>query len=642
MSARPFLHFADAGSIETFYRWRAMGFQLGMQGMSSIAYLTWMLSLGIGAQWLAWRFKLPSILLLLAFGFAFGRLTGVRVDDYLNVTHGHMNPLLSVVGLFVAIILFEGGLTLKFRELRESGLPILRLCTVAVALSFGLTTVFVVGALGYDIRIAALIGAILTVTGPTVIAPLLRHVNPTRKVASMVKWEGIVVDPIGAVLAVLTFKIAMATDATVASTQTLQAIGIMILVGVAGGFVLAKAVEFLLKHHLVPDFLQPVFLLALVAVAFTCSNLIEKETGLLTVTVLGIVLANQRAASVRHILEFKENLRTLIISLLFLILSGRIAPVDLGNSLEKGLWLLAFLILVGRPVSVFVALAFSKQTTRNERTFLAFLAPRGIVAAAITSIFALEFEGAANAGHFGATLSPVIAAQSRELVALVFLVIVGSVSIYGLAASPLARRLGLAIKNPSGVLFAGASSWARLIAKALSAEGHRALLLDTNFANVAAAKMLGLEAVRANILSEFAEEDIDFNGIGHLIACTPNDEVNSIAAQRFIPVFTRAWVWQIAPSDRKDHPTKAVAEELRSRICFRGGPDYDELDELVAQGAVVKKIQITEVFDFKTFLESNLDAVVLFTQGPQGLRPAPADLEKVPPGTAVFALVRPA
>ena len=300
--------------------------------------------------------------------------------------------------------------------------------------------------------------------------------------------------------------------------------------------------------------------------------------------------------------------------------------------------MLAFLILIGRPVSVFVSLLFSKQTNIKERTFLALMAPRGIVAAAVTSIFALEFEEAASHGRFG-KLSPVIVEQSQELVALVFLVIIGTVSIYGLGATPLARRLGLASKNATGILFAGADSWIRLAAKALQDDGHRVMLLDTNFDNVAAAKMLGLDAHRANILSEFAEEELDFNGLGHLIAATPNDEVNSMAAFRFIHQFSRAGVWQITPVDRDGHHRKAAADDLRSRICFAGGPSHAELSDLVTAGAQMKKTQITEVFDFTKFQTANPGALVMFLAGSRGLRPVAPDLTKVPAGTTVFALV---
>lgn len=608
-------------------------------GMSPLTYLTWILALGIACQWLAWRLKLPSILLLLAIGFGFGQVSGVRIDDYLVATvHGH-STLLSVVGLFVAIILFEGGLTLKFRDLRESGLPILRLCTLAVAFSFGLTTVFMTQVLGYDWRIAALIGSILTVTGPTVIAPLLRHVNPTRKMASMLKWEGIVVDPIGAILAVLVFKVAMATDMEAAKSETLQSLGVMIAVGVVGALAIAWIVAFLLRRHLVPDYLQPVFLLAVVAVAFTASNSLEKEAGLLTVTVLGIALANQKGAFVRHILEFKENLRTLIISSLFIVLSGRIAPTDLGGTIWKGLLLLIFLVAIGRPLSVYASLIFSKAVNFAEKSFLAAMAPRGIVAAAITSIFALEFEEAAKRGQFG-ELSAAIQAQSQELVALVFMVIVGTVAIYGLAAVPLARSLGLASKNATGILFAGADQWIRLVAKSLQSNGHRVLLLDTNDKNISAAKMDGLEAHRANILSEFAEEELDLNGLGHLIAATPNDEVNSMAATRFTHQFTRAGVWQLKPVDRDEHHRKAAATDLRHNFCFSGGPNHQQLSAAVSKpGITVKRTLITDVFTFEQFEQSWPDAIVLFLQDAKGLRPAPSKLGKITPGTTVYALV---
>ena len=607
--------------------------------MSPLLYLTLILVLGVAAQWLAWKFKLPSILLLLGFGFALGQFSGVRIDDFLAPGDGHSSPLLSAVGLFVAIILFEGGLTLKFAELKVSGLPILRLCTFAVIFSSGLTTVFMMYGLGYDIRLAALIGSILTVTGPTVIAPLLRHVNPTRKMASIVKWEGIVVDPIGAILAVLVFKIATAGNFAAAQAETLQAIGIMFAVGVVGALILAKGVELLLRHHLVPDYLQPVFLLAVVALAFTGSNAIEKEAGLLTVTVLGIALANQRSVSVRHILEFKENLRILIISILFIVLSGRISASELQGALGKGLYLLAFLVIIGRPLSVFASLVFSKNATMKERTFLAFLAPRGIVAAAITSVFALEFEEAALAGGFGTELSPVILQQSRELVALVFLIIVGTVLIYGLGAVPLARRLGLASKSVTGVLFAGADPWARLAAKSLHDEGHRVLLLDTNFQNISAAKMLGLEAQRANILSEFAEEELDLNGISTLVAGTPNDEVNSMAAQRFIHQFTRAGVWQLAPREDEGHHRKSIAGEIRSQIAFMDRPTHALLSKIVAEGGQMKKSQMTEKFDFGKFRETYPGAIVMFLGDSKGLRPAAVDPGRISTGTNVYALI---
>jgi NhaP-type Na+/H+ or K+/H+ antiporter len=222
--------------------------------MTPLTYFTLVLALGIAAQWLAWKFKLPSILVLLAFGFGLGQFTGASIDDYLVAD----SVLLSAVGLCVAVILFEGGLTLKFSDLRESGTPVIRLCTLGVVISFFLTYATMRYMLGFDWRVASLLGAILVVTGPTVIAPLLRHIKPSRKIGNVVKWEGIVVDPIGAILAVLVYQVAIAGNVDAAREEILRALGLTLLVGVVLALVLAKIIELLLKHHLIPDYLHSV------------------------------------------------------------------------------------------------------------------------------------------------------------------------------------------------------------------------------------------------------------------------------------------------------------------------------------------------------------------------------------------------
>ncbi|MGB0774789.1 MAG: cation:proton antiporter, partial [Akkermansiaceae bacterium] len=371
--------------------------------MSPLTYFTLVLALGIAAQWLAWRCKLPSILLLLGFGFALGNFAGVTIDTFIVGN----DVLLSAVGLCVAIILFEGGLTLKFSDLKESGAPVLRLCTLGVVVSFILTAGAAHYLLGYDWRVAALIGAILVVTGPTVIAPLLRHIKPSKKVGNVVKWEGIVIDPVGAILAVLVYQAAISGNMDAAKEEILRALGLTLFIGVVLAFVLAKIIELLLKHHLIPDYLHSVFLLAVTATAFAASNAIQAESGLLTCTVLGIALANQKSVSVKHILEFKENLRVLIISVLFIILSGRVEISSLQEALIPGLTLLAILIVVVRPASVFIANLFSKQVNFKEQVFLSVMAPRGIVAAAVTAIFALEFEHAVVEGKLDASIGEV-------------------------------------------------------------------------------------------------------------------------------------------------------------------------------------------------------------------------------------------
>lgn len=602
--------------------------------MTPLTYFTIVLGLGIIAQWLAWKCKLPSILLLLAFGFGMGHFTGVTIDNYL----ANSDVLLSAVGICVAVILFEGGLTLKFSDLKVSGTPVLRLCTLGVVVSFLLTYATARYLLNYDWRVASLLGAILVVTGPTVISPLLRHIKPSRKIGNVVKWEGIIIDPIGAILAVLVYQAAIAGTVDAAKEEILHALGMTLLVGVVMAFILAKIIEFLLKYHLIPDYLHSVFLLAVTAVAFAASNAIQAESGLLTSTVLGIALANQKSVSVKHILEFKENLRVLIISVLFIVLSGRIVLGELQEALLPGLILLALLVVVIRPASVFVANLFCKSITFKEQIFLSAMAPRGIVAAAVTAIFALEFDHAVHAGR----LSPEIGKVTHLMVPIVFIVIIGTVAIYGLFAAPLARRLGLASKNPRGILFAGAGSWARMAAKALVDDGHDVMMLDTNYDNVARAKLEGIRAHRANILSEYVEEEMDMTGLGQLIATTPNDEVNSLASHHFVHVFGRENVWQVAPADDDAHHQTAVAGHMRGRICFPDRPQYHRLENFATQGAVIKKTTITEQFTMDDFKELYGEEHILLFRitEERGLDVVHDEMRTPGPDTTLYAIVR--
>ncbi len=603
--------------------------------MTPLTYFTLVLALGITAQWLAWRCKLPSILILLAVGFGFGNFTGATIDQYLVAS----DVLLSAVGLCVAVILFEGGLTLKFSDLKESGTPVFRLCTLGVVVGFLLTSVASRYILGFDWRVASLLGAILVVTGPTVIAPLLRHIKPSRKIGNVVKWEGIVIDPIGAILAVLVYQVAIAGDVDAAREEIFRALGLTLLVGVVLAFILAKIIELLLKHHLIPDYLHSVFLLAVTATAFAASNAIQPESGLLTCTVLGIALANQKSVSVRHILEFKENLRVLIISVLFIILSGRVKLEELQDALPDGLALLAILVIVVRPLSVFISNAFSKQVTFKEQVFLSAMAPRGIVAAAVTAIFALEFEHAVHAGRLDKAIGDV----THQMVPIVFIVIVGTVAIYGLLSAPLARCLGLASKNPRGILFAGAGQWVRLAAKALKDDGHDVLLLDTNYDNIARAKLEGLPAHRANILSEYVEDELELTGLGQLVTTTPNDEVNSLAAHHFIHVFGRENVWQVAPTDDDAHHQTAVAAHMRGRICFPSRPKFKRLEDFAARGGVVKKTTLTEQFTMEDFEKMyGQEHILLFrVTEDKGLQVAYDEMRQPTPGTTLYAMIRP-
>ncbi|MDB9741945.1 cation:proton antiporter [Akkermansiaceae bacterium] len=605
--------------------------------MDALSYFAIILVLGILAQWASWRAKIPSILLLLAFGFGLSIVTNVKIDDFIGE-----ETLLPLVGIFVSIIMFEGGMTLKFSDLKEAGTPVLRMCTLTVVIGFVLTSALMYYVLGFDWRIAALVGAILTVTGPTVVAPILRVVQPSKKISSIVKWEGIVVDPIGAILAVLVFEFALLGWDAEAKHEYLIIGAKLLGAGVIFPIVLAKGVLWLLKRHLIPDFLHSVFLLAVVAGTFAAANKLQHESGLLTVTVLGMALANQKAVSVRHIIEFKENLQVLIISLLFIMLSGRIDLESMKNVLWPGLILLAGLILVIRPLSIFGAMIFSKKVNMRERLFLSFLAPRGIVAAAVVSVFALNFEQAANDGK----LPQQVAEQSQQLVPLIFLCIIGTVLVYGLMALPLAKKLGVTSGRSDGILFAGADNWIVEVSQALVKDGHNVLLMDTKYEKITEAKMAGVPAIHANILSEYAEHEVDLGGIGQLIAATPNDEINSLASIEYMHTFGRKHVWQVTPDDKHKHHSRAVSDHKRARLCFSDSITYQEITKMFAEPHTLKTTTINDVFTLEDFYAEYGDEVVILFMADQksGLRPASnecrKELKKVSEPTTLYAIIK--
>jgi len=598
-------------------------------------YLALVPLLGILAQWLAWRLRLPAILLLLGFGMVLGLF--VRPDQMLMELTGSDDPLVGpkmlfpVVSLAVAAILFEGGLTLKFSELKSSGGVVLRLVSIGALVTWGLTSLAAYFLLGLDGRLATLLGAILVVTGPTVVIPLLRHVRPARRIGSIVKWEGIVIDPVGAVLAVLVFEHFFVFSHSDSAGSTILHLARAVGIGVVGGWGVAWLLTQALRRYWIPDFLHGATFLTVALAAFAGSNWLQAESGLITVTLMGIVLANQKAVRVQNVLEFKEHLGILLISLLFIVLGSRLHLEDLLRVGPQGLVLLAVLILVVRPAAVFAS-SLGGGLSLRDRLFLAFLAPRGIVAASVSSVFALRLASLPEADEL----------QVDQLVPLTFFVIVGTVSIYGLLAGPVARRLGLADPNPQGILFAGAEAWVRSIAKVLHEEGYGVMLVDTNYANVAEAKMNGLPADCSSILSEHVREELDMSGIGRLLATTVNDEVNTMAVREFAHAFGRAHVYQLASAAGGTGKRVSISEELRGRKLFGDQWHHDELARRLATGSVVKKTQLTDSFGYGDFLQRyGPSAILLFVIDEDGRLMVRTAGEMTPPqaGQAVIAIV---
>jgi len=589
--------------------------------------ITGVIALGIGAQWLAWRLHLPSILLLLLVGFLAGPITGFLHPDEL---FGEL--LLPVVSIAVAIILFEGGLSLSVRELREVGSVFTRLVTLGALVTWLASAALAWAVFDLSPSLAALLGAILVVTGPTVIMPLLRQLRPRRRVGNTLKWEGIVIDPVGAILAVLVFEVILATE-DLGQATGLASLGILKAIGGGGliGFAGAGGLVFALRRYWIPDFLQNPVTLMIAVIGYTAANQIQPESGLLTVTIMGAVLANQRAVTIKHIVEFKENLRVLLIAVLFIALAARL-PLDSVTELgPPALLFIALLILVVRPLAVLLCTLGSRLSWR-ERAFLGWMAPRGIVAAAVSSLFALRL---AEAGYAGA----------ESLVAITFAVITGTVAVYGLTAGPLARRLGVADPNPQGALIIGAQPWAREIAQALSDEGFQVRLVDDNWSDIAAARQAGFETFYAGILQEYVLDEIDLDGLGRLFALTPNDEVNALAGLHFTEVFGRSEVFQLPPLNAAEgEASELLPKHLRGRFLFGDGVTYGELERRFAHGAMLKRTPLTKEFGYRAFCDYyGQSAIPMFAVKRSGrLEVIAADIKTVPePSDTLIALVDP-
>ena len=572
--------------------------------MDFLLYLAMIPALGLTAQWIAWRTRLPGILLLLLFGMALGHF--IEPDSFLqNLTDGNeqSGPILlfPLVSLSVAVIMLEGGLSLNLKELREGGNAAFRLCTIGTVISCTGVTIAAHYILNFGWRLSLLLGAILVVTGPTVIGPLLRQVRPSKRVATTLKWEGIVIDPIGAVLAVLVFDQLMMHIKEPSLWSAVSMLFETALVGtglgIAGGLILT----FAFRHYLIPDHLQGVASLSLGLLLFAISDHIASESGLISVTVLGLWLSNSNSLNVESIIEFKENLRTLLIGCLFIVLGSRVNIDEVLAIGPPGLIFLAVLILLVRPASVYLSLLGSPLNLR-EKAFIAGMAPRGIVAAAVSSVFALEME---------ALPMELAIEDAHHLDTVTFLVIFGTVTTYGLAASPFAKMLGLSQKSNDGILIAGADTWIQDFAQEFKKLGLPVLLVDTNYNKVAKAKIAGLNAICANILNEHVREDLDLNGIGKLMALTQNDEVNSLAVRECQTLFGSANLYQLTFRKQNQHNQRGLTRNLMGRELFDPDLTFSKMEDFHEVGATFKTTTLSENYTYQDFVEHYQNGAIL-------------------------------
>lgn len=539
------------------------------------------------AQWIAWRVRLPAILFLLLAGMLAGPVLGWLDPDRL---FGDL--LFPLVSLSVAVILFEGAMTLRFSELQETGKTVRNLVTIGAAVTWLITSVAAWYFVGFDAKLAFLFGAVVVVTGPTVIVPMLRTVRPNARIANVLRWEGIVIDPLGALLAVLAFDFYISTEIGGALEHIALLFAEIVLIGTALGLAAGFSLGYLLRRYLIPEYLRSVITLLLVFVVFTAAESMQHETGLLAVTVFGITLANLKGVEIDDILDFKESLSILLISGLFVLLAARMDPSAIFSAGLGALALLATVMLVARPVAVMLSTVGSSLTLR-ERALIAWIGPRGIVCAAVAALFALRLE---DMGAEGAEL----------FVPLAFFIIIGTVVIQSLSAKYVAHWLGVRDPAPSGILIAGAGMVGREIGKSLKEAGLKVVIADSDYENIRAARMEGMDTFYGSPVSEHADRHLDLSGIGKLFAMSGRVNFDVLVTMNFRPIFGVQNLYELPTSAEGSMAAKhRVSNRYRGHRLFGDEITFNRIAGWLSRGGEIRTTRLTEAYSFETYCTEN-------------------------------------
>ena len=538
--------------------------------------------LSIGCQYLAYRVRLPAILPLLIVGILVGPVWGILDADAL-----FGNLLFPVVSLSVAIILFEGSLTLKFRDIAGHGNMVRNLCSIGVIVTWGIAAVAAHYSLNISWQLAFLFGAIVTVTGPTVIVPMLRTVRPKTNLANILRWEGIVIDPIGALLAVLVFEFIVASQGNAISHTFImfgKTIGIGVVLGLGSGYLLGLSI----RKDWIPHYLLNTAVLTIILGVFAASNYVAHESGLLAVTITGMVLANMKNVDVEDILEFKETLSVLLISGLFILLATRLnlqSVIDVGWG---AIIILVAIMFVARPLSV-IASSIGTGLKWNELALLSWIAPRGIVAAAVSALFSLKLE---EIGYEGAGI----------IVPMVFLVIIATVVVQSLTSRSVASLLKVRAPAPTGYLMFGGSKFNRLLACEMLNQDIAVTIADTNWDAIREARMMDIPVYFGNPMSDHAARHLDIATFGTVLVMSPYKQLNPLISYHFEYTQGKDKVWSLTSNEQATRPSHQVSEQYAKKLTlFDEGVTYGYLASAVNRGASVKTTRLTDEFSFEDY-----------------------------------------
>lgn len=568
--------------------------------------------LGILAQWVAWKFKIPAILPLILIGLLVGPIAaeflskdGTKWIEPIWTGEKGLFPgegLYYFVSLAISVILFEGGLTLKRSEIKNVGHSITKLITIGSAVTFFGAGLLANVIFGLSWELSFLFSGLIIVTGPTVITPILRNIPLKKDISTVLKWEGILIDPIGALVAVLVFEfISVEGDSRFTKTAVIE-FGKIILFGTTFGFTFARALAFAINKNLIPHYLLNVVSLSTVLLVFVESEIFAHESGLLAVVVMGMVLGNGKLQNIKELLYFKESLSILLISILFILLAANINFEDLMllYRWETAL-LFALIVFVIRPLAVFISTYGSKLKTK-EKVFISWVGPRGIVAAGIASLFGSKL---IKQGIEGA----------EYITPLVFMIVLGTVLLNATTARLFAKIVGVFLEKSEGILIVGASKASIILANYLKTNGRHVVLIDSNESNIEKASKLGLEALTTNIYSDTLLDNIELNDVGYLMALTANTDINEYAIKKFSKQFGENGSFRLVSTQEK--LDKFTPKE--ALFSFKG--DYNFLNDIVRTHTTIQETGLLSSQHLKkliTLALQSIETIPLFIKDSYG------------------------
>ncbi|WP_340157363.1 sodium:proton antiporter [uncultured Maribacter sp.] len=568
--------------------------------------------LGILAQWVAWRLKLPAILPLILIGLIVGPLSTLYTEDGSKIIEPIWNGdkglfpgegLYYFVSLAISIILFEGGLTLKRSEIKNIGPVITKLITLGSLTTFFGAALAAYFLFGLSWQLCFLFSALIIVTGPTVITPILRNIPLKKDVSAILKWEGILIDPIGALAAVLVYEFISVGEGQAYTVTALIEFGKILLFGFTFGFTFAHALTFLIKKNFIPHYLLNVVSLSVVLGVFVMSDVFAHESGLLAVVVMGMVMGNTDLPNIKELLYFKESLSILLISILFILLAANIDIADLELIFTwKTIALFLSIVLIIRPLGVFLS-SIGSNLKFNEKLFISWVGPRGIVAAGIASLFGSKLLSKGEAG-------------AEYITPLVFMIVLGTVLLNATTARVFAKLIGVFLNKSEGILILGASKVSRLIGDYLHKNDRHVVLIDNNQSNIDKANKLGLEAISANIYSDNLTDNIELNDIGYLMALTPNSDINKYAINKFQDAFGENGSFRLVDADEMSDPENNPKEGL-----FSHTDDFIKLTEAARKFPAIHEIELHDTEHYEGLIEitkADADIVPLFLLDPDG------------------------